>query len=995
MYYLLDWPRLLKRSCVLMLFAVLPTSSLVMQPALAEDPVDVVTDVMKKQSSPRAADFPPVINSPSEADQLPMPAEDAAVSMKLPEGFHATVFALEPDVQNPIAMAWDERQRLWIAENYTYSDRTQRFDLSMRDRVLIFEDSDKDGKADTRKVFLDDVQMLTSVEIGHGGVYLMCPPQLLFVPDADGDDVPDGPPQVLLDGFEIGESSRHNFANGLRWGPDGWLYGRCGHSCPGRIGQPGTPADQRIPIDGGIWRYHPTRQVVEVLCHGTVNPWGHDWDKNGELFFINTVIGHLWHMVPGSHFKESFGESENPFVYERMDMIADHYHFDTRGNWTNSRDGKANDFGGGHAHVGMLIYHGDRWPKQYQDKLMTINMHGSRVNVERLDRTTSGYVGRHEPDFLISRDPFFRGTDLSVGPDGDVYLIDWSDTGECHEHTGVHRTSGRIFKISHPGKSTRVFTKPMCLAGTGELPKLWRDYQDGKISSEDLRQLAEHDDEHVRVWAIRLLTDFWPLDWMTGPNPQAEYPVDSATTSLLLQMASDDPSGLVVRALVSTLQRMPIEARSSLAEQILSRQEFSDQRDLALLCWYGLMPLVDRAPDQLVEIAAKTEWPLLSRWIARGLSSRYREHSESFERLLQAANKMPPASQSETLIGIHEGLQGYRKAALPRAWNEFCRLPGVHDSDRLRDLNILFGDGRALDAVRDLVLNDRADMKVRISALETLIDAKPNDLRRVCEQVLNVQLLNGIALRGLSFEEDSEIAKLIVRRYRNFLADDRQKAIETLLSRKTWAMILLDAIDQGQSSLSTSDLSASQARQILTFDDADLTARLGEVWGQLRETSEERRIAIEDWKKRLDKKTLAAADLSSGRVLFEKTCAGCHMLYGQGNRVGPDLTGAQRGSLEYLLENILDPSAVVGKDYRMSKVLTVDGRILSGLVISRDANRLVLRTATEPITIADDDIELIEESALSAMPDGLLHNLTDDQVAELIAYLMHPTQVFP
>ena len=271
--------------------------------------------------------FPRVMNTASEAHLLPLPAGEAAAKMELPPGFRATVFASEPEVQNPIAMAWDDRGRLWIAENYTYSDRTERFNLSLRDRVLIFEDKNNDGVADSRKVFADNVQMLTSVEVGRGGVWLMCPPQLLFIPDANNDGNPDGPAQVRLDGFYVAQANYHNFANGLRWGPDGWLYGRCGHSCPGRLGLPGTPDKQRVPIDGGIWRFHPERQVVEVLCHGTVNPWGHDWDEHGELFFINTVIGHLWHCLPGSHFKESFGESMNPGVYARMDTIADHYHF--------------------------------------------------------------------------------------------------------------------------------------------------------------------------------------------------------------------------------------------------------------------------------------------------------------------------------------------------------------------------------------------------------------------------------------------------------------------------------------------------------------------------------------------------------------------------------------------------------------------------------------------------------------------------------------------
>src|SRR5437764_2342177 len=211
-----------------------------------------------------ASEFPAPYNS--EPDQAkPMPAAEAAATMRLPPGFKASVFAAEPDVQNPIAMAWDGRGRLWVAENYTYAEGGKKFDLNLRDRILIFEDKDGDGRFDTRKVFTDELQMLTSIEVGRGGVWVICPPQVLFIPDRNGDDVPDGAPEIVLDGFTVPPENYHNFANGLRFGPDGWLYGRCGASSPGEIGAPRTPADQRIPMRGTCWLYDPKRRVVEDL----------------------------------------------------------------------------------------------------------------------------------------------------------------------------------------------------------------------------------------------------------------------------------------------------------------------------------------------------------------------------------------------------------------------------------------------------------------------------------------------------------------------------------------------------------------------------------------------------------------------------------------------------------------------------------------------------------------------------------------------------------
>ncbi|MEM9656857.1 MAG: PVC-type heme-binding CxxCH protein, partial [Planctomycetota bacterium] len=740
--------------------------------------------------APRAGygdDFPAIFNNEQDEEAEPLSPDEAVARMELLEGFSVTVFAAEPDVQNPIAMAWDDRGRMWVAENYTYSDKTQRFDLALRDRVLIFADEDNDGRAESRKVFADDVQMLTSVELGRGGVWLMCPPQLLFIPDQDGDDVPDGPPQVVLDGFTVAKSNYHNFANGLRWGPDGWLYGRCGHSCPGRIGTPGTPDARRIPLDGGMWRYHPDRQIVEVLCHGTTNPWGHDWDRHGELFFINTVIGHLWHVNPGSHFKESFGDSLNPAVYERMDMIADHYHFDTTGHWSESRDGKANDLGGGHAHIGMMIYQGERWPQQYRDKLFTLNMHGRRANVERLERRGAGYTALHEPDFLLAGDPFFRGIEIAVGPDRNAFILDWSDTGECHDHTGVHRTSGRIYKISygHEDASDRMsFAKPLCLAGAGKLPQLWRDYQADAVSPQALRALLRDPDEHVRAWAVRLLVDFWPLDTVVGPLADATYPHDDATHAELLRLAREETSGLVRLTLASTLQRMPSGRRGPLAMELVKDADYANDRDLPLLVWYGLIPLGEHDPAALVDVARQCRWPTTLRAIARYLASRIESHPGPLDALLSTAPSMPEVLQRSVLAGMHDAFRGWRKVPQPASWPALVRSNlAQSEPELMRELRILFGDGRALDEIRHIALDKAAEMSLRRRALKTLIDGRPDDLREVCESLLNVRTLNADAARGLALFDDPAIGRRLARAYHRFHPNDRPVVLETLVSR--------------------------------------------------------------------------------------------------------------------------------------------------------------------------------------------------------------------
>ena len=178
-------------------------------------------------------------------------------------------------------------------------------------------------------------------------------------------------------------------------------------------------------------------------------PGAHDWNEHGELFSCNTVTGHLWHIFPGAHYVVTHTVDANQYVYQLIDMHADHWHFDVGQGWSKSRDGKANTYGGGHAHTGTMIYLGDNWPDAYRGKLYMLNYFGRRANQEILERSGSGYVGKHGDDCLFFGDGWFRGIDLGYGPDGGVYVLDWSDTGECHENTGVHRTSGRIYKITY------------------------------------------------------------------------------------------------------------------------------------------------------------------------------------------------------------------------------------------------------------------------------------------------------------------------------------------------------------------------------------------------------------------------------------------------------------------------------------------------------------------------------------------------------------------
>ncbi|HEV3167869.1 MAG TPA: PVC-type heme-binding CxxCH protein [Isosphaeraceae bacterium] len=973
------------------------------------------------------------------------PAE-AAAGFRGPEGFQVKVFAAEPDVRNPVAMAWDSRGRLWVAENYTYSDQTQKFDLRLRDRVLIFEDADADGRFDKRTVFTDDVQHLGSVELGFGGVWLLCPPQLLFVPDRNGDDIPDGPAEVVLDGFTVAMENYHTFVNGLRWGPDGWIYGRCGASSPGEIGAPGTPEARRVPLRGGLWRYHPRSKQFEVLCHGTTNPWGHDWNALGEAFFINTTNGHLWHMIPGAHFTRPHTIEPNPRVYAPIDQHADHYH------WDNSREfqyrfpvsGEDDRRGGGHAHCGVMIYLADQWPASYRDKLLTLNLHGRRVNVERLERSGGGYVGRHEPDILFAADPWFRGIDLSYGPDGGVFVLDWSDTGECHERDGVHRNSGRIFKITH-GEPARVTIgdvsrldqqglvalhghtnewfvrqarrtlaeryaagEPLEDAKRALRAMLDKDddpsqkiralaslYVIGGADPAFLRALLHHDHESVRAWGIRLLTDAMPLDTIFSRRigPDVDLPADLQREFTAL--AREDPSGLVRLVLASTLQRMPVAQRSALAGALAAHTEDAADHNLPAMIWTALIPVAEEDPASLVALTADSRLPDVVRWTARRLGEEIEARPAPLNALLAAAVSKPGTFQSSVLAGLGEALTGWRKAKKPEAWDSLqVKLDTAGEPtlrDGVRDLNVLFGDGRALEEVRRLALDETAAIDARKVALKTLIESRPPDLRSICERLVRVRFLNATAVRGLALFDDPAIGKTLAGNYRAFHPSERGAAIDTLASRPAFARALLDQIAAGK--IPRQDLTAFHARQIRSLGDPALTGLLSEVWGELRDSPADRQERVAKLKAQLGPTVSDGAELGRGRAVFERVCASCHKLYGRGGEVGPDLTGAGRDNLDYLLENLVDPSASVSADFRMSVVAMRDGRVLNGLVRARTDRTLTLQTQTEALTLDRTEIEDQRPSQLSLMPEGLLDPLSAAEIRDLLAYLMQRSQV--
>jgi putative membrane-bound dehydrogenase-like protein len=597
-----------------------------------------------------------VTASLAPAQEAPLPPEEAARRITVPEGFRVTLFAGEPDVIKPIAMTTDDRGRLWIVESHSYPHWLPEGKQG-RDRVLIFEDKKGAGHSDTCTVFWDRGTNLSGIALGFGGVWLCATPYLLFVPVRPGEDRPSGPPRVVLDGWDL--KAQHNVSSTLTWGPDGWLYGCHGILTTSRIGKPGTPAAKRVAINCGVWRYHPVKQTVEAFAHGTTNPWGLDFDDYGEMFITNCVIKHLFHVVPGAHFKRMFGQDLNPYCYGLMESCADHIHWGG-GDWTSSRGGKGSHDapGGGHAHAGAMVYLGNNWPDAYRNHIFMCNIHGNRVNRDVLERHGSGYVAHHGKDFLMAHDSWFRGVGLLYGPDGGVFVSDWHDTGECHNYDKVH-PSGRIYRVTY-GKPDPVTVDLARLsdedlvrlqlhkndwwvrharrllqewAGRGEvtpplhktvrpqllrmlkeekdvprkLRALWALHAIGPLDEKTLLGLLDSPHEAVRGWGVRLLVE--------------DKRISDAAATRFAELARRDRSASVRLALASALQRLPLAQRWAITEGLAGHAEDAADDNLPLMIWYGVEPLVPADPDRAAKLLARCRIPLVRQYIARCIAA--------------------------------------------------------------------------------------------------------------------------------------------------------------------------------------------------------------------------------------------------------------------------------------------------------------------------------------------------------------------------------------
>ena len=352
-----------------------------------------------------------------------------------------------------------------------------------------------------------------------------------------------------------------------------------------------------------------------------------------------------------------------------------------------------------------------------------------------------------------------------------------------------------------------------------------------------------------------------------------------------------------------------------------------------------------------------------------------------------------PQFQIDLLRGMKEGLGGRRNVKMPAGWEtlaaKLLKSPDAQVRELTQTLSVTFGSAEALDTFKKALADAKADPKTRLFALERLLAAKDPTITGILQTLLKDEIMRAGALRGLAAYDDAKTPALILDAYPRLTPAEKKDALNTLVSRITSARPLLVAI--AQQKIPAKDLTADVVRQLRQFQDAAVNEQVGKLWGTVRETEADKLEAIARYKKMIT--AHPPGDAPRGRAIYTRACQQCHTLFDTGGKVGPDITGSNRGDLDYLLQNVIDPNAVIPNDYRTWNLETKDDRVITGIATRQDDAAVTIVTANETLVIPRAEIASLQQGELSMMPEGLLQSLSDEEVCDLVAYLKQPAQV--
>lgn len=989
----------------------------------------LMTGVLKSGKS-SGQDAPAALESPKKPGSL-SPAESLA-RFKTPDDLRITQVLAEPQIAQPVFINFDERGRLWVAEYRQYPEPAGLKMLSRDqywravydkippapphhdrglDRITIHADTDGDGIYDQHKVFLDGLNIATAFAQGRGGVWVLHPPYLLFYADRDRDDLPDGDPEVHLEGFGLEDT--HSVVNSLTWGPDGWLYAAQGSTVtgnvrrPGAVGADGKPEAPVHSLGQLIWRYHPEQKKYEIFAEGGGNAFGVEIDSKGRIFSgHNGGDTRGFHYVQGGYSQKGFtkhGPLSNPFAFGYFPPLKHH----TVPRFTHT----------------WLIYEGDALPEGYRGQLFGVAPLLSHVVRSEIKPLGSTWETRDLGLAVETSDEWFRPVDIKLGPDGALYIADWYDGQISHlrnQQGELDRTNGRVYRLS-AAAGERAPLKPFDLAAlpTSELvavlehPNRWQrqtalrllyDRRDTSAIAQ-LKQLLSssnpqtalealwglhasggfddalalealtHSDPFVRLWTVRLLAD----GGLVSPKISAR----------LAALARTEPNVEVRSQLACSARRLPTADCLPIAQALMSHAEDATDPHLPLLIWWALEANCGVQREAVLAIFDTPDvWrePVVAEQILPRLMKRFAQAGTRADLLIcaQLFRDAPDAASNERLLqGFAEAFAGRSMASLPD--DLVAAIPA--NSPFAAVLGVRRGDPQAVAAALESLGDDKTPPERRIELAQLFGEVKQSTavdaLLAAARQDASDQVRQA-ATASLGLYDDDRVVTELLPAYDSMTGDLREVTHALFAGRPKWTIAWLTAMDQKK--ITREHVPTHFIRRLQGHANADVASLAQRIWPLTgNPTSAELQVEIDRHASTIG---AGSGDPYAGKKLFTTQCAKCHTLFGAGGKVGPDLTSFKRTDLPNMLLAVVNPSAEIREGFETFTAVTDDGRIATGLLVDQDQQVVVLRGADgQTVSLARNEIDEMAAAKVSIMPDGLLKDYSEQQVRDLFAYL--------
>jgi putative heme-binding domain-containing protein len=972
----------------------------------------------------------------------PLNPEDSRATLELADGLAIDTVLSEPLVRQPLYVDFDERGRLWVIQYIQYPNPAglevltwdnhlrkifdqvpppppystpEKEKFLGRDRVTIHEDTNGDGVYDSHKIFAQGLNLATSVTRGRGGVWLMHPPYLLFYPDADNDDVPDSDPVVHLSGFGLEDT--HSIANSLKWGPDGWLYGGTGSTVTARVKVHLSNSGDRYTFFGqNIWRYHPEKHVFELFAEGGWNTFGVDFDDKGRVYSGTNGNLQAVYFVQGGYYQKGFGKHgphTNPYAFghffglpiegEKIRLVHQWIHYNS----------------------GAI--------PSLEGLLVGGNSLGSKLHALQMETKGSTFSTVERPNPVKTSHKWFRPVHCTAGPDGGIYISDFYDARITHvdPRDNWDRERGRILRLRNSdagfakARDLGSLTSPELVkvlvdrnqwarrtaqrlladrADGSVLPQLlellrgedaqsalgglWAIHGVGEFNDSVALEAMSHADPHVRLWAVRLLGD-------TGATLLKD--ANDGVTKL----AATEKHAEVISQLAATAQRLPSPQALPLVRILAGRSEFAADDYIPQQIWWALEAQITQDPLRALALLEESEFwnqKIFAEVLAERIGRRFMadRSDANMEICAKLLDRAPDTDSVKLLIhGMEQALEGMALSSIPKSLDValgrlWSRFP---NDDAVVSFALRLNSQEALKVARDAVANSAKSEALRLSYIGKLAELGDRDLESVLLKLVQDEsasaTLRKEAISALRRYSGAGIPAGLLGVYSK-LEPDLQKTTQAVLSgRAPWSLTLLEAVDSG-----------SVARESLTFDNLLLIQSRGQEaanalikkhWGSLRQPAEAKTRRIEEVGK-----ILAAGpkgNLEKGRELFTASCGACHKLGDVGREIAPDLTGYERGNLEFMLPAIIDPNLGVREEFELATVILraeegSEPTILTGFISNASEQAITVKDLVGNETVvARRDVASESRAPISVMPEGLIDSLTEEQIRNLFAFL--------